>query len=107
MSDRTNTQTLLTLHVSDELLDATEKCRRGLPRSQWIREAILEKLQREGIPIEPEAAMPPDRSGKGGRKVKGKAVTATQLEVAKEHSPPPPSAPLPRKKVKQPKKKPG
>lgn len=105
MPDRTNTQTLITLHVSDELLEAAEQCRRGRPRSQWIREAILEKLQREGIAVPEEAALPPDRSGKGGAKKKVVAMPPAQKKVAEDHGSPPESASLPRKKVKYPKKK--
>ncbi len=66
MPDRTNTQKLLTLHVSETLFAAAERCRKGRPRSQWLREAIAEKLQREGIPVPDEAVLPPDRAGKGG-----------------------------------------
>ena len=105
MADRTNTQTLLTLHVSDELLGAVEQCRKGRPRSQWIRDAILEKLRREGIEIPDEAALPPDRSGKGGRSKKVAEMPAPGLKVAEDHGPPPESASLPRKQVKYPKKK--
>jgi len=35
-------------------------------RSQFIRDAIIEKLMRVGIPLPKELALPPHRIGKGG-----------------------------------------
>jgi len=64
---RTNTQKLLTLHVDAELFDAAERCRGRASRSQWIRQAIAEKVVREGIKLSEDAVFAPDRSGKGGR----------------------------------------
>ena len=37
-------------------------------RSQFIRDAIVEKLGRMGIEVTPEFAVAPDRIGKGGRR---------------------------------------
>jgi len=62
---RTNTQKLLTLHVDAELYAAAEKARGRTNRSQWIRDAIAEKLAREKISVSPEAVLPPDRGRKG------------------------------------------
>ncbi|WP_193214953.1 hypothetical protein [Luteolibacter marinus] len=102
-AERTNTQKLITLHVDGRLFEAAEKCRRGSPRSQWIRDAILEKLQREGIEIPDEAAFAPDRSGKGGPKPKKVVEMPPTQKVAEEHDGSPSVSE--RKKVKYPKKK--
>lgn len=36
-------------------------------RSAYIRQAVVEKLRRDGIPIDEGLALPPRRIGKGGR----------------------------------------
>jgi Arc/MetJ-type ribon-helix-helix transcriptional regulator len=37
-------------------------------RSQFIRDAILEKLRRMGVAVSMELGQPPSRAGKSGRK---------------------------------------
>lgn len=86
-ADRTNTQTLITLHADGALAAAAESARKkaGKSRSQWIREAILEKAEREGIPLPPELARAPDRAGKGGRpKVPAPQYTAKRTVTLPE-----------------------
>lgn len=117
MSEPTNTQKLVTLHVSDEMFEATEVCRkkRGKARAQWMREAIAEKLARDGLILSPEAVQAPDRAGKAGRKRKVvtmppadkklEANAPADAKVAEDHGPPPESASSSRKKVKYPRGK--
>jgi hypothetical protein len=45
-------------------------------RSQFIRDAIVEKLERLGLKIPRELAVAPQRLGKGGGKPASKAVAA-------------------------------
>ena len=39
----------------------TAHARRGIPRGTWLREAVLEKLEREGIDVADEARRPAAR----------------------------------------------
>jgi hypothetical protein len=64
---RGSNQKLISLHVEEELYEAAEKSRGRVNRSQWIRDAIVEKLKREGIPLPEGIELAPDRAGKGGR----------------------------------------
>jgi hypothetical protein len=84
------------------LLNATEKCRGRVSRSQWLRDAILEKLKREGFEISEEAALAPDRSGKGGPRPKSPVVEMPMpmAKVAEDGTSLPPGE---RKSVKYPK----
>ena len=103
---RTNTQKLITLHVDAALFDATEKCRGRVSRSQWLRDAILEKLKREGLELPEEAAFAPDRSGKGGPKPKEEpqVLQMPMARVAEDDGTPAcPEGPM--KQVKYPKKR--
>ena len=94
---RTNTQKLLTLHVDAELYAAAEKARGRTNRSQWIRDAIAEKLARENVPVSPDAVLPPDRGRKGG-------ATWSPAALRKQDSPSPkPQAPSPKPQAPSPK----
>lgn len=67
-SARNNTQKLVTLHVDDALFEAIETARGHTNRSQWIRSAIAEKSEREGVPVPLAAIYAPDRGRKNGKK---------------------------------------
>lgn len=73
-------------------------------RSQFIRTAVLEKLARAGVEVQPVQAAPPQRTGKGGRPKKVVEIPKKDLKVAEDEGPPPPEASAPRKAVKYPKK---
>lgn len=45
-------------------------------RSRFIRDAVVEKLQRLGIEVNPSLAAAPSRLGKGGPKIKAKQIGA-------------------------------
>ena len=49
-----------------DFLTAIDRARGELGRSQFLRDALLEKLAREGIHIPREKTVAPDRAGKGG-----------------------------------------
>lgn len=57
-------QTLLGAHCRNELVALVETSRRYKERAQWVRDAIREKLEREGIPVPEEYAYPPARAKK-------------------------------------------
>jgi hypothetical protein len=96
-SPRTNTQKLLTLHVDAELYAAAEKARGRINRSQWIRDAIAEKLARENVAVSEDAVLPPDRGRKGG-------ATWSPATLRKQDSPSPkPQAPSPKPQAPSPK----
>lgn len=85
---RTNSQKLITLHVDAALFDAVEQCRGRVSRSQWLRDAILEKLKSQGIELPEEVALAPDRSGKGGPRPKPKVYQMPVAKVAEDEVPP-------------------
>jgi hypothetical protein len=94
---RTNTQKLLTLHVDAELYAAAEKARGRTNRSQWIRDAIAEKLARENVEVSADAVLPPDRGRKSG-------ATWSPAVLRKQDSPSPkPQAPSPKPQAPSPK----
>jgi Arc/MetJ-type ribon-helix-helix transcriptional regulator len=68
LNQRTPGQKLLPIAVSEEFLQELDS---GLKqagyrnRSQFIRDAIIEKLTRAGISMPSELALPPHRHGKG------------------------------------------
>jgi hypothetical protein len=70
MSDaRAIGQKLLPVPVSEKFLqeiNAGVKRMGYTSRSQFVRDAIIEKLHRMGVVVAPELAFPPGRIGKGG-----------------------------------------
>jgi Arc/MetJ-type ribon-helix-helix transcriptional regulator len=54
-------------------LDSALKAIHVSNRSEFVRQAILEKLSREGRSIKADLAKAPSRQGKGGRRPKAKA----------------------------------
>lgn len=57
-------QTFIGAQLSEDLLSALEAGRKKLrlDRSQFVRDAILEKLEELGIKLPGDLAMPPDRA---------------------------------------------
>jgi hypothetical protein len=82
MESRTG-QTFIGLKVSDELFKSVEKASKGRDKSQFVREAIAEKLQREGLTLKEEHILPPSRKGKGGPKKYAKTKTQSQTQRKK------------------------
>lgn len=67
---RSPSQTLLNLYVSDSFLELIDTALPELGyanRSEFIRSAIREKLQANGLRVAPSLAAAPNRVGKGGR----------------------------------------
>lgn len=69
-ASRSPGQKLVALALDEPLLNSIEQARGGISRSQFIRDAIAAKLEAEGIRLREDATAPPDRAGKGGRKVR-------------------------------------
>lgn len=68
-SKRSEGQEIVTLWMDGDLLNGIDAARtqlRGMPRSQFIRDAILERLHSMGIRVDPSKTTAPDRAGKGG-----------------------------------------
>lgn len=56
---------MITFWADGELLRAVEMARKNPPRcdrSQFIRDAIIDKLRKLGYPVDEELAQPPDRA---------------------------------------------
>jgi hypothetical protein len=69
-------QKLIPIPVSNDFLAAVDKAMEQLGysnRSQFIRDAIAEKLVAAGRKIKPGLAQAPSRAGKGGRPPKAKS----------------------------------
>jgi Arc/MetJ-type ribon-helix-helix transcriptional regulator len=67
---RSPSQTLLNLYVNDRFLELIDTVLPELGyanRSEFIRSAIREKLQANGLKIAPSLSAAPNRIGKGGR----------------------------------------
>lgn len=82
-NQRAASQTMLTFAVSRTLLDRVEAARADRPgqsRSQFVREALRDKLVALGYAVPAEAVVAPDRAGKGGRKRAGRPSSAAQVE---------------------------
>ena len=60
-------QKLVGVWCDPELIEELDKARGFVQRSQWVRDAILEKLRRMGISIAAAKAHAPDRTKKSGR----------------------------------------
>ena len=70
----TENQKMIGFWCEREFLELINRERGPLSLSQYIRQALLEKLKAVGVSVDPEIAMAPDRAGKGGRKAKPKAI---------------------------------
>lgn len=60
---RGENQTLITCPMDAELLQEIEGARGRKSRSQFIREAIAEKLRAMGFKVSEDLVFPPDRAG--------------------------------------------
>ena len=56
----------------------TAHARRGIPRGTWLREAVLEKLEREGIDVADEARRPAPRRRNYSERAAGKSRAAKE-----------------------------
>lgn len=68
-NQRSPGQKLIALALDEELLASLDAARGTMNRSQFIREALVEKVA-EGITLREGISAPPDRAGKGGRPAK-------------------------------------
>lgn len=61
---------MLPIPASQEFIDCLDGAIRQLgyvSRSQFIRDAVFEKLKNQGVSMDRELALAPSRIGKGGR----------------------------------------
>ena len=54
----------------DQFVSKIDLARGRVSRSQFCRDALLEKLKTMGITVTESEASPPDRRGKGGRRAR-------------------------------------
>lgn len=68
MNPRPETTNILVM-IDEELKQTLDKAcaEAGLSRAHWIRIAVAEKLERNGIHVPTELIHPPPRTGKGGK----------------------------------------
>ncbi len=81
---RASGQKLISLAVSENFLERVDAAlpRAGYgDRSQFIRDAVLEKLQRAGIELPLELAAAPSRKGKGGRRPKADPAAPSGVKL--------------------------
>lgn len=65
-----------------DFLAEIEKARGKVGRSQFVRDALVEKLEKMGIKIPRELTVAPDRAGVGGPK---KKKISSGRKLAREH----------------------
>ncbi len=104
---RSQNQRLIAFPLDAELLAELERARRGKTRSQFIREAVREKLTRMGFAITEDMILPPDRARSPMRTTinGGSGHTVNQNYHLNETPEPGPATP-PAKPVRYSKKKP-
>lgn len=81
----------ISIWVSDELYSGIEEARtllkarekRQIDRSQFVRDALREKLKELGVTLPDDAILPPDRTGKGGRKKRDAEIESMPPEPAR------------------------
>lgn len=76
---RADGQTLVSFPLKEDFLQKLEDARGHTNRSEFVRQAIREKLLRMGVAVPEGDVASPDRAGKGGRPSK-----AAELKVADE-----------------------
>jgi hypothetical protein len=76
MSEQDRYDNRATVPLSDLQMTAVEgaRARRGMPRGAWLREAVEEKLEREGIEIVDEARRPAPRRQNYSERQAGQAA---------------------------------
>jgi hypothetical protein len=77
-------QVFIGAFLDRELVFALDSGRGSLSRSAFVREALVEKLQRCGVRVRAGISDAPDRTGKGGRPRKAAAGALEGLPVAAE-----------------------
>ena len=70
---RAKGQTLIGCWCDEDFVKEIDEARGSISRSQFARDALLEKLVSMGIHVLPEKAAAPDRAGKGGAR-RGKSI---------------------------------
>ena len=60
-NQRSADQEFVGIWVSNALADRINEARGGMPRSQWMRDAIAEKLKRSGMSVDEAEKSAPDR----------------------------------------------
>jgi Arc/MetJ-type ribon-helix-helix transcriptional regulator len=77
---------LLPIPAKEEFIDELDAGVRSTGyanRSQFIRDAIVEKLDSMGIYVSRELAQPPPRTGKGGRRAQKSKMAKAKKAKAK------------------------
>lgn len=73
-------QVLVGFRCDPELREQLELALRGMPMSQFLREAVIEKLATIVGPLDPRLAKAPSRLGKGGPKPRRPAPAPPSLD---------------------------
>jgi len=69
--------------VDSEFLSQIDLARGEKVRSQFLRDALQEKLEAAGIPVLRIKVVAPDRAGKGGRKAaESSEISSTKVDQA-------------------------
>ena len=63
-----NDTKLLGFFADVDLVHVVDQQRGGIPRSQFLRDAVVEYMINKGVKIPDRLRYGPDRTGKGGRK---------------------------------------
>ena len=67
MADRRD-QVLIGFRCDPALREQIEAALKGAPLSQFLRDAVVERLGQMSLPVDPALAQAPSRLGKGGPK---------------------------------------
>jgi hypothetical protein len=85
---RSEGQVMIGCWCEDQFVSKIDLARGRVSRSQFCRDALLEKLRAMGITVAASEASPPDRRGKGGRRARRtKSPGSTGPYVLNEKSP--------------------
>ena len=82
---------LLGFYADLALADKVDEARGSTVRSQFLREAVVEYMEKRGFPVPEELKNAPDRAGKGGPKASSKkgqtAAGKIVYHIAKKKKP--------------------
>jgi hypothetical protein len=78
---RADGQILIGAALDAGMIATMDKLRGGVTRSQYVRQAIAEKMQAEGYKVPQEWIYAPDRTGRGGRPKKSEM----NIQIAANH----------------------
>lgn len=88
-NQRAEGQKAVIVMIQDDFLDIIDQnlAQMGYPdRSSFIREAVRQRLVKDGVPVPPSMTVAPSRAGKGGRPKKDSGV-ALVAEPVVEYNP--------------------